>query len=249
MNESEYAKLRQFEKSHWWFVARRRLVRALINKYVPAASSGTSSYLDLGCGTGIVLDEIGRGFKRSLGVDISQRALGLTSGRVSSPLVCADAGRLPFADDSFDLISCLDVLEHVRSDLDCISECFRVCKPGGYMVFSVPALDFLWSEHDEALHHLRRYSWRSLRAKLEAGGFHVVKATYSVSAMLIPILFVRFVAAFGRSRIQPETALSEIPRWVNRTLMTLHNVENAVSLAIGLPFGTGLVGVVRKGSA
>ncbi len=246
MNESEYGKLWKFEKTHWWFVARRRLVRSLIAKCVRASSSKDGSYLDVGCGTGIVLDEVGSGFKKQVGLDISQGALGLTTERVSSPLVCADACRLPFADNSFDLVSCLDVLEHVRDDLDCIRECFRVCKPGGYMVFSAPALDFLWSEHDEAIHHLRRYSWRSLRAKLEAGGFQVVKATYAVFTLLVPIMLIRFVAAFRRTRMEPETALSEIPRWANQILIVLHNVESALSLSIGLPVGTGLVGVVRK---
>ena len=249
MNELEYGKLWKFEKSHWWFVARRRLVRALIKKYVPAPFSEDSSYLDLGCGTGIVLEEIGRGFKPSVGLDISQGALGLTSERVSSPLVCGDACNLPFADNSFDMISCLDVFEHVRNDLNCIRECFRICKPGGYMVFSAPALDFLWSEHDEAIHHLRRYSWRSLRTKMEVGGFHVVKATYAVFTLLVPIMSIRFIAAFRRTRIEPQTALSEIPRWVNRVLIALHDVENALSVSIGLPFGTGLVGVLRKRAA
>jgi SAM-dependent methyltransferase len=245
MNEAEYGKLWKFEKSHWWFVARRRLVRSLIAKYV-TSSSENRSYLDVGCGTGIVLDEIGRGFKPRVGLDISQGALGLTSDRVSSPLVCGDAAELPFADNSFDLVSCLDVLEHVRNDLDCIRECSRVCKPGGHMVFSAPALDFLWSEHDEAIHHLRRYSWGSLRTKLETGGFHVVKATYAVFTLLAPIMLIRFAAAFRRTRIEPETALSEVPRWANQFLIVLHNVESALSLAIGLPLGTGLVGVVRK---
>jgi SAM-dependent methyltransferase len=249
MNESEYGKLWTFERSHWWFVARRRLVRSLIARYARTSSSENGSYLDVGCGTGIVLDEIGRGFNPRVGLDISQGALGLTSDRVSSPLVCGDASELPFADNSFDLISCLDVLEHVRNDLGCIRECFRICKPGGYMVFSAPAMDFLWSEHDEAIHHLRRYSWRSLRKKLEEGGFHVVKATYAVFTLLAPIMLIRFVAAFRRSRIEPQTALSEVPRWVNQILIVLHSVESALSLAIGLPFGTGLVGVVRKESA
>ncbi len=245
MNEAEYKKLAQFETGYWWFVARRRLVQMVIKKYV-ADLSETSRYLDVGCGTGVVLRELGREFADPVGIDISPTALGLTRRRTASSLVAGDAWRLPFADGSFDLVTCLDVLEHVRNDLDAIRECYRVLRPRGCVVVSVPALDFLWSEHDEAVHHLRRYSRVGLNAKLAAGGFKVVKTTYAVSALCLPIFLVNFISAFRRRRLEPRTMLKEIPDWFNRLLITLHGVENRIARVASLPFGTGLVCIARK---
>jgi len=245
MNEAEYRKLAEFEADYWWFVARRRLVRSLIRKHVPDLSD-TSSYLDVGCGTGTALDEIGHEFALPVGMDISPIALAIARGRVAIPLVAGDAWKLPFADGSFDLVTYLDVLEHVRHDIACIEECRRVLRPGGYMIVSAPAMDFLWSEHDEAVHHLRRYSRRGLKAKLVAGGFRIVKMTYAVCALCIPIFLVRFVAAFRKRRVEPETMITELWPWANRMLIALHDIESAVSRRIGLPFGTGLVCVARK---
>jgi len=245
MNEAEYRKLAEFETDYWWFVARRRLVSSLIRKYVLNLPE-TSSYLDVGCGCGTALDEIRQESAQSVGMDISPIALAIARSRIVTPLVAGDAWTLPFADGSFDLVTYLDVLEHVRHDLDCIEECRRVLRPGGYIVVSAPAMDFLWSEHDEALHHLRRYSRRALKAKLTAGGFRVVKMTYAVCTLCIPIFVVRFLTAFGKRRVEPETMITELWPWVNRTLIAFHDIENAVSRAVGLPFGTGLVCIARK---
>jgi len=244
MNEAEYKRLAEFETEYWWFVARRRLIRTLIGKYGPTLS--TAKYLDVGCGTGIGLREIGRGAVSSVGMDLSPAALSLTRRRVESPLVAADAGMLPFAADSFDLVTCLDVLEHVRNDLECIKECHRILRPGGCLVVSVPALDFLWSEHDEAIYHLRRYSRPGLKAKLLEAGFRIEKITYAVCALCLPIFVVRVVAAFRRKRIQPQTMLTKMMPWANRLLIALHDVENMVARPVSLPFGTGLVCIARK---
>ena len=245
MNEAEYRKLAEFETGYWWFVSRRRLVRSLIREYVSNLTD-TTSYLDVGCGCGTALGEIGTEFALPVGMDISMTALAIAGSRVATPLVAGDAWRLPFADGSVDLVTYLDVLEHVRNDLECIEECRRVLRPGGYIVVSAPAMDFLWSEHDEALRHLRRYSRRALKAKLTAGGFRVVKMTYAVCTLCIPIFLVRFVAAFRKQRVEPETMITKLWPWANRMLIALHDIENAVSRRIGLPFGTGLVCIARK---
>lgn len=245
MFEEEYYKMRHVERHYWWHAARRSLVQRLAYRYLtPETFEG--AYLDVGCGTGAGLDEIGPRFTSAIGVDISPTALKLTREHVSRPLVCADAMHLPFASNTFSFFTCLDVIEHVRNDLDAISEGFRVCKPGGYAVYSVPTMDFLWSEHDEALNHFRRYSRRAFLSRLRHQGFEVVYSTYAVFTLFFGIFAVRVIDAFRRDSIHPKTMLPEISPLANGFLRGLLHLEATVSLRVPLPVGTGAVCLVRK---
>lgn len=245
MNPDEYRTMWEMENAYWWFVARRRLVRALIARYVPADPS-MQVHVDVGCGTGMMMLELDPKPALLAGLDVSPNALALTRSRVNLPLVSGDAVQLPFATGAADLVTCLDVLEHVRDDLGCLAECYRVCKPGGWAVFSVPALEFLWSEHDEALHHLRRYSKPALRARLVHAGFEPVKLTHAVCALCLPIFARSFFHALCHSGLRAHTMLQPVPPWLNRMLIALQDVENAVSMRVSLPLGTGLVCACRK---
>lgn len=246
MNAPEYERIFGFEKEYWWHVSRRRLVRRLIDRY--AGTLGPDQrYLDLGCGTGMMLSELGTRFEAPFGTDLSAEALSFARTRVPVALAQSDARDLPFPDSHFDLITCLDIIEHVRDDVACIRESLRVCKPGGYLVLSVPALDFLWGEHDEAVYHLRRYSWPSLKAKIGAGGFEVLKGTYAVMTLTPVVFLVRFLASFTRGNTEAQGHdFPKPPAWINRLLIGLHDVETSVSLRTGLPLGSGLVCIARK---
>jgi SAM-dependent methyltransferase len=136
----EYEKTYNLEDSYWWFVGKRRIAQNLIEEFVPL--NQREAILDVGCGTGATmcfLDHYGRAY----GMDISETAL----------CFC-----LPFADDSFSLITAFDVLYHreVVDDLTALREFHRVCKKGGSVLISEPAFDFLWSGHDLAYHSKRR---------------------------------------------------------------------------------------------
>lgn len=246
MHEPEYERIFSLEKSYWWHVARRKLVRRLIRRFIGDVPRDCT-YLDLGCGTGVMLSEFGPHFAKAMGTDLSATALGFARTRVEGPLLQSDARHLPLADNQFDLITCLDIVEHIREDLDCVRESYRICKPGGHLVVSVPALDFLWGEHDEAVYHLRRYSWPCLRALLREAGFDVVKGTYAVMAMTPVVFLVRLVRSFTRDHVAAQG--HDFPRlspWMNGLLIWLHHVETWVSLRVGLPWGSGLVCVARK---
>jgi ubiquinone/menaquinone biosynthesis C-methylase UbiE len=247
VNIPEYERIYSFEKDYWWHVARRHLVRRYTEHFTDKLKDANSRYLDLGCGTGVLMSEVGETFHKPIGIDLSSTALSFTKSRVDYPLSQSDARHLPFADDTFDLITCLDIIEHVREDLDCLREMYRICKPGGHLVLSVPALDFLWSEHDEAVFHLRRYSWPSLKGKVSSVGFRVMKGTYATMVMLLPVYAIRLVSAFTRKHIEAEGHdFPRLPGWANHLLIQWHALETAISLRIGLPMGTGLVCIVQK---
>ncbi|MBL8148291.1 MAG: methyltransferase domain-containing protein, partial [Blastocatellia bacterium] len=144
------------------------------------------------------------------------------------------------------IITALDVLEHVDDDLAAMSELYRVCKPGGMLLVTVPAYGFLWSEHDEALHHRRRYAAHELRNKLLLSGFEIERCSYFITLLFFPILFIRIVQGIFKHSTHPKTSHIHLPEIFNQMLITLLAFEQWLYNYINLPFGVSIVCVARK---
>jgi SAM-dependent methyltransferase len=144
------------------------------------------------------------------------------------------------------VVTALDVLEHVREDLPALREINRILTPGGKLIITVPAYGFLWSEHDEALHHYRRYVARELRAKLVASNFEIERSTYFITALFFPILFFRLWQGLRRTSIEASVSYRLPPSWINRMLVWSLDVERFLLDQFNLPFGVSLVVVGRK---
>jgi SAM-dependent methyltransferase len=189
------------ESHHWWFVGKRLLVDSLLASVALAPSHRV---LDVGCGTGGTLAHLRDRAANAgvmVGVDRSEVALAHCRQRGLSDLARADGGQLPFAPASFDLILMLDVLEHHADERGFLENVRLLLRPGGALLVSVPAFQFLWSEHDEALHHVRRYTAGRLRRVLELARFSVRRLTYTNLLAFPPALLVRGVLkrfGFGR---------------------------------------------------
>jgi len=170
----------QWEGDYWWFVARRRLARALLQAHLPEVSG---RMLDAGCGTGALLSELhAQGV--AVGVDVEREALRLTRQRGALTVVQARLEALPFASACFQVAFALDVLEHLPDERPALRELHRVLQAGGYLIVSVPAYSWLWSKHDVALAHYRRYTARMLQARLCEAGFQVRRLSYALGALL-----------------------------------------------------------------
>jgi SAM-dependent methyltransferase len=185
MRPEAYAEMRALEERHWWFRGRRALLRALLARVSVAA---TPRVLDAGCGTGGNLVEFG-----GVGVDPAGEAVAACRAR-GLDVVQASAGALPFADSSFDLLLATDVLEHVDDDVAALRELRRVAAPGAVLLVTVPAHPRLWSGHDEALHHRRRYRRAELLARVRRGGWEPVAVTWWNSLLLPVVAAVRTVS-------------------------------------------------------
>jgi SAM-dependent methyltransferase len=148
---------------------------------------------------------------------------------------------LPFPDRSFNVVTCLDVLEHTDDDIVALREIRRVCAPGATFIAMVPAYGFLWSEHDEALKHRRRYTAHELRNKMTSAGFDVVSSTYFITMLFFPILAVRLWQGLFKRNIYPRTAIHELPRWMNRLFVALLDIERFLTRFLNLPFGVSVV--------
>ncbi len=186
MHSAEYARMFENEDRYWWFVSRRELVIDLIARYVKVPNP---VIVDVGCGTGATANALGR-FGRVVGVDFSPLALEACASRGLGELVRARAEAIPLASSSVDAIVATDILEHLDDDLAALAEFRRILRPGGQAVITVPAYQFLWSEHDLALMHRRRYRALQLGERADLAGFRRVRLGYALS-LLFPLALGR----------------------------------------------------------
>ena len=243
MNIAEYAEMYKLESFYWWFVARRRLLESFVREITREFERPT--ILDVGCGTGInfsVLSEYGDTFSS----DASEEALKFSKSRGIDGLVRSHVETLPFSASTFDVITALDVLEHIDDDLAALDEMLRVTRPGGVLVITVPAYGFLWSEHDEALHHRRRYAASELRNKLTNAGFEVERISYYISFLFFPILIMRFAQSLSKKSIHAKTSHVILPNWLNSLLIGILGFERRLLRWINFPFGVSIVCLARK---
>ena len=247
MNPFEYDQLARFEATYWWHLGRNELIRTLVTRHLTPSggrSAGEARLLDLGCGTGEVV-HILSGFGRVIGVDASPRAVEFCRRRGLSDIRQATVEELDFGDSTFDLVTAFDILEHLEDDVSAMKEARRVLVPGGVFLATVPAHKFLWSEHDEALMHRRRYARRELSGRLREAGFSKVSTTYFVSTLFLPIWGFRTLnTLFGRS--EPQASYVPLPDWLNSALASLLKREVAGAVAGLMPPGVTLLAVCRK---
>jgi SAM-dependent methyltransferase len=146
-----------------------------------------------------------------------------------------------------DLISALDVLEHMDDDMRALEEFHRVLRPEGFLLVTVPAYRFLWSEHDEALMHRRRYVASELHVKLTRSGFRVLKRSYAVFFLFFPIVFYRlFRGLFPKDPLAPRASYVKLPGVLNRLLIVFLRIEAGMMGAVNLPWGTSIIVLAQK---
>jgi SAM-dependent methyltransferase len=241
MDERLLQTMLEVDEHHWWYRGRRRIIRAELDKLPLPVSANV---LDAGCGSGRTLEEL-VDYGTVHGIELSPEAAGVARGRGFEVKV-GRLEELPWEDETFDLITCLDVIEHLPDDQQALGELRRVCKAGGWLLATVPAYQWLWSYHDEANHHYRRYGRATLRAAFDDGGWRLERMTSFNSVLLPPAAMVR-IAQRRRRNGEAEFDLRLGPTWLNRVLETPLRAE-ARWLGRGrtLPAGLSLLAVVQK---
>ena len=245
MDPSEYAKMCRLEEANWWYLGRRDLVLKMAARFDNGLSGKPLRILDAGCGTGMILKYL-QILGDVYGLDISKDALIFSRNRGLPSLICGSADKLPFKDELFDLVLALDVIEHIDEDLSAVRELNRVLKPGGRLILTVPAFQFLWTNHDLALHHKRRYTRSGILSILRLGGFENEKATYWNFFLFLPVATIRLLKRFHRSGDEMQTDLAELPFHLNGLLQELIGIENWIIEQIDLPVGVSVMCICRK---
>ncbi|MFL5733613.1 MAG: class I SAM-dependent methyltransferase [Chloroflexia bacterium] len=251
MRQDLYRDLYVKEHDYWWHVGKRAIVYSLLERYLDPGTEGSRVALDLGCGTGLNLDHLAR-YAEPVGTDFSEEALRFCRERGHKRLCKADASELPFKDRQFDIITALDVVEHLDDDQVALTELRRTLKPGGLLIISVPAYPVLWSYWDDILGHRKRYTTTGMRRVMEDAELVVRKVSYSNSLILAPSAAMRMLktarlkASEGNGGSDPETDFMPVPGWVNSALIRYYTWE-AHTLARGrLPFGLSVVCVAQR---
>ena len=185
MDSVEIQNLADLESVHWWYLLRTESVA----KWALSLPAG-SRILDVGSASGgntLLLTDLGFNLTSlemsDLGVELQLKK--------GIHVVRGDATELPFESDSFDAVLCLDVLEHIENDISALAEMYRVTRPGGKFLFSVPEDPKLWSEHDEAVRHVRRYLRKEFKQKIAEVGFEISHTRSSVVILKWPIKIYR----------------------------------------------------------
>lgn len=243
-----YAQYFAFEQNDWWFEARRRIVLELIASH-GTGSNERGSILDAGCGTGITLGYVER-FGQTFGVDNEMVALKFCKTRNAKRLTCAPLEHLPFADASFDIVTCLDVIEHIDEDQSAVTEIARVIRPGGLLVLTVPAFQVFWSDHDVINHHKRRYRRDQIR-RLLANSFEIdLLSYYNVHlfplAVLVRMLKRVEMMIWPSANRKVKAENTYLPRSINGLFSRIFGSEIFWLKRGSLPIGLSIICVARK---
>jgi len=243
MEQHTYSIMYEVEGKHWWFTGRRHIIAGFVERACRDLGKVRPRILDVGCGTGANLQMLSR-FGVAEGVDVSVAALDFCRARGLAEVKQGAAESLPYEDAAFDLVTGLDVVEHLDDDIAGLKEMRRVLRPGGRAVLFVPAFMFLWGVQDDISHHRRRYTLPDLKSKLREAGLTVERATYANLTFFAPILIGRLLMRLSGWRPASENNITISA--LNGLLGRIFSVESWWLRRLNFPFGVSIVCVAKR---
>ena len=243
MQSHHYPILYEVEETHWWYVGRRRIIQYLVEKICTTLNNPNPRILDVGCGTGANLKMLAT-HGRAEGVDISSQAVDFCRERGLDSVRLGAAEQLPYENGSFDLVTALDVVEHLDDDVAGLREMRRALRRDGRVLLFVPAFMFLWGVQDDVSNHRRRYTLPGLLKAVEAAGFSVEWSSYANISFFLPVLAVRSVMRWLGLRADTEYGINISP--MNGPFSRLFAAERFVFKRGTLPFGVSAVCIARR---
>jgi SAM-dependent methyltransferase len=243
MQEHTYSIMYEVEGRHWWFLGRRKIIESFVERICEDIGKPDPQILDVGCGTGANLQMLSN-FGVAEGVDVSEDALEFCRARGLSKVKEGAAEALPFEDASFDLVTGLDVVEHLDDDVAGLKEMRRVLRPRGRALVFVPAFMFLWGVQDDISHHRRRYTLPDLKARLAEAGLSLERATYANITFFMPILIGRVIMRL--TGVRPASENNITIGALNGLLGWILGAESWWLRWLNFPFGVSIVCVARR---
>jgi len=244
MDKEVYDGLYAHAETHWWNRSRRRIVRSLLGRYV---RTDRPLILDLGCGVGThlkILSELGEVW----GADPSPTALDYCRRRFAGRLdYLSLPDHVPYEAKTFDVVVMLDVLEHVEDDAGALARLHDILKPGGTLLLTVPALNWMWTQYDVHSHHYRRYYRRPLRTLLQQAGFQIRLLSH-LNFFLFPLMAVSRVLLPGSFWNAKDMIGRGNNRLVRGLFETAFSFERHLLPFVRLPIGGSLVAVATRPS-
>lgn len=240
MDEIARQQFIELEKNHWWFQGRRKIFFNLLNRFLNNDSQ--LKILDVGCGTGMMMKELSK-YGQTWGIDYDEEMIDICRQNGFNNVLKASATDLPFEDNTFDLITFFDCLEHVKDEEKALQEAWRILKPNGYIFISLPAYQFLYANNDRIAHHQRRYTLKEIRKKVNQTGFTPLHYSY-INVFLFPIILVAVLLIKLKEKTENtnknnnKTNLSyTYPNWLNKILAFIFSSEQYLVRNWTLPVG------------
>lgn len=227
----------------WWFISKRNIITSIIIKYQPTKRN--LRILDIGCGTGFILEGL-KNVGSLYGIDIDSRTVKICNEKGLTGVIKGNILKIPYNDNTFDIVITIDVLEHIDNDIKAVSECFRVLKKQGILIIHVPSDMIPWSRLDKDFGHKRRYNKSDL-TNLLSFKFKILKITYTNFFLYFPILFIRLLQNnFSKEIVFDATGMKILPFPLEYFFKLLFKNESFLIKLINLPIGTSLLAVAKK---
>jgi SAM-dependent methyltransferase len=245
MDQTLHEQFAEIEWTHWWFNARRRILSDVLACRWRVADGEPRAILDAGCGAGAMLGVLQK-HGRVSGMDISEDSV--AHCRTVFPDVDLWTGGVPAglpSDTQFDAVCAFDVIEHIDDDVMALKALAEVVRPGGDLVVTVPAYQWLWGPHDDLNEHKRRYTRRRLRRALLDAGVEVDRISYFNTVLLPPIAIARLFRRWILRRTEPASDFVVPGPTTNRLLTSLMSVERHWLRHAPLPAGVSLLAIAR----
>jgi len=244
MDAEAYKEMIELQEEHWWFVARRDVIQSFIKMQMPQSSTG--KVLEIGCGVGGNVGLLSQsGHYR--GIDMHKPAIDYCSEKYPQfKFQCTRVEDIPqeFNSNKFDSIYILDVLEHINDELAILKSSLNYLTQNGKILLTVPAFKFLWSPHDEFVHHVRRYTKVGLKKILEDSGYKVERISY-FNSILFPLALIQRLGMRLLNR-KLNTHLSTPPTIVNWLFKVIFAKEAWILKYTNLPVGLSIIAVVSQ---
>ena len=235
----------QLEKYYWWFVGRRHVIEKVLKRYFLGRQL---RILDWGCGPGGNFQFLEK-YGQVLGVDASDEAIRACGEKgIQQVIKAGDLSEFK-SDIKFDLITNFDVLEHIQEDDKFLLDLQKFLIPGGYVLVTVPAYQFLWSGLDELLGHKRRYTKKEICQKFRRSGYEVFMASYFFFFLSPAFILYRMIQKIKKSNTTSlNQSVSKLPKIVNWLFTKILFLEALIVPYLNLPFGTSIIILAKKGS-
>lgn len=229
------------EDRHWWFQGRRRIVLHVLQHFI---QNRKGKVLEIGCGSGANFEVLSQ-FGELYAVEMDETSRNAANQRNT---IQVQNGYLPdginLPESSFDLVALLDVLEHIKEDKTALGAIARLLNPGGCLIVTVPAFQFLWSHHDKLNHHFRRYTKRCLDSLLREAGLTVRYTTYA-NFFLFPLILAHRLLG-NLLPIKKNSDIHVPPPLVNRILHAIFSQERYLMPTISYPLGSSVLALAQK---
>lgn len=242
MEKAFYKTYFEVEKHHWWFRVRRNIIFWLIQKY---DISKTAKIFDFGCGSGYLAGELQKMGYNASGSDTSREAIEFGRQQGIKNIEAVQPDEMP-QDGGFDVILALDVIEHIKDDVWAIKGLEKALKPGGVLIITVPAYQWMWGVQDEVAHHFRRYTMSGLADVVKrSGGLRIVQKTYFNTFLFPPIAIVRGLSkCFNLKERESDFDISS--RFLNGLFYFIFNLEIYFLELFSFPFGVSILFILKK---